>query len=363
MHTKNRASVMLYMSVIAVVFLSMSLPTMGYAASPKPSCTLTVTTPTSVQKVSDAHAVILIQKGETFSVAWKSNHAETAERNGRTLKTEGRARYTPKKSQTYEYVFRSGSDEVSCSVDLTLVSSSITTLPSSKNTTMKGKVTGVKKVSVEVVDTKKEKSVYMSKKLKVRSGVWKTSLPKKLKNGTYTLLINGEVEGTMYPMTQSTFTIGKKAVAAPQGSSTLVVQTVPLLSGGNVQGSSLVPVAYLQVLNIGKENAQTKGFWITQNGMAPTSVIAGFSVTDDTGTIYPQKSMNENTMFTKTTFIPVESTIAPGAMRLFTFKVQTIPNLSAYVGQQLKLDVTSVDTSATLQSRLPLRGTTWTIAL
>jgi hypothetical protein len=316
-----------------------------------------------VQKTNDEHEVILLQKGETFSVAWKSNHAETAERNGRTLKTEGSARYTPKKSQTYEYVFRSGSEEVSCSVDLKLVSSSITTFPSSKNTTMKGKVMGVKKVSVEIIDTTTEKSVYMSKKITVRKGIWKASVPKKLKNGAYILSVRGEVDGVMYPMTQSEFTIGKQAVVAPQVSSTLVVQTVPLLLGGVVQGSSLVPISYLQVLNIGKEEAHTKGFWITQNGTAPTSVIAGFSVTDDMGTIYPQIPMKENTMFTKTTFIPVENTIAPSAMRLFTFKVQTIPYLSAYVGQQLKLDVTSVDTSATLQSRLPLRGTTWTIAL
>ncbi|MDD5068602.1 MAG: hypothetical protein PHN89_03320, partial [Candidatus Pacebacteria bacterium] len=62
-------------------------------------------------------------------------------------------------------------------------------------------------------------------------------------------------------------------VVASHASTTLVVSLVPLLSGGVVHAGKTVPISSLQITNVGKELAILRGFWVQQNGTAPTQSI------------------------------------------------------------------------------------------
>jgi len=59
-------------------------------------------------------------------------------------------------------------------------------------------------------------------------------------------------------------------------------------------------------------------------------------------------------------FAPTDAIIEPGKTKLFTIKA-TVSTNSAYIGGQLKIDVTSIDTTASQKGNFPIAGTTWTI--
>lgn len=157
-----------------------------------------------------------------------------------------------------------------------------------------------------------------------------------------------------------------KVVAPPavvEGPTTLRVATVPLLSGGVAYPGASVPVAYLQVLNSGSAATVLRGFTLTQKGNASTNAIIGLSTIDDkggsvsvTGGVVGQTPfMNgEATVDTEVVFLP-------GQRKLFTIRAVMAPILTAYRGTQVTLDVTGVETSASVQGIFPIRGTTWVI--
>ncbi|MDD5050935.1 MAG: hypothetical protein PHV93_04355 [Candidatus Pacebacteria bacterium] len=155
-------------------------------------------------------------------------------------------------------------------------------------------------------------------------------------------------------------------IVVTHASTTLVVSLVPLLSGGTVHAGKTVPISYLQITNVGKEPASLKGFWLQQNGSAPAQSIIGLSTVDDTGTLRNfSGGIEGSTPFTGNSgFAPSDNiTFAPGQMRLFTIKTTITHDVTLYLGTQLKIDVTSIDTNATsVMGRFPIHGTTWTIA-
>ena len=53
---------------------------------------------------------------------------------------------------------------------------------------------------------------------------------------------------------------------------------------------------------------------------------------------------------------------APGQIHLFTIKAIMTPNVLPYIGAALMIDVTGIETAATVRDPFPIRGTTWTIA-
>lgn len=146
---------------------------------------------------------------------------------------------------------------------------------------------------------------------------------------------------------------------------TLKVKLVPLLSGGVARAGASVPVSYLQITNTGQGSATLTGFTIKQNGSAPAeSTIIGLTTVDDKGDLRGSIGGTEGTaLFTNASALaPVNITLAPGQMRLFTIKAKLSININAYIGQQLMIDVTSIDTNAKVEGNFPIRGTTWTIA-
>ncbi len=148
----------------------------------------------------------------------------------------------------------------------------------------------------------------------------------------------------------------------PTGATTLGIRGLALLSGGVVHAGQTVPISYLQVKNFGKEGTFLKGFQVTQNGNASTQSIVQLSTVDDTGTIR-DVSQGTTPFQNGSGFVPTNAYFAPGQTRLFTIKATLISNVSTYLGTELKIAVTSMDTTAELRKNdFPINGTTWTIA-
>lgn len=145
------------------------------------------------------------------------------------------------------------------------------------------------------------------------------------------------------------------------GTTTLAIQSVPLLVGGTAHAGGSVPVSYLQITNIGTECALLKGFWVTQRGSAPTQSVTGLSTVDDTG---GSRGLIEGSLLFQngTALAPTYALFAPGQMLLFTIKVNMALDVSPYVGTQLILEVASVESTASVRGQFPIQGTTWTIA-
>ncbi len=152
-------------------------------------------------------------------------------------------------------------------------------------------------------------------------------------------------------------------VIIEEGPTTLSVSSVPLLWGGTASAGSSVAISYLKVVNIGKASTTLKGFLLQQNGSAPGEAVIGLSTVDDNGEPRGLSGGKEgSTPFKKgVAYAPAHAVFAPGQMRLFTIKAIMSNNLSAYVGTQLKIDVTGVDANATINGSFPMRGTTWTL--
>lgn len=154
------------------------------------------------------------------------------------------------------------------------------------------------------------------------------------------------------------------SVIVTSGDTTLTVSLVPLLSGGTAHAGKAVPVSYLQITNIGKDSATLTGFWIKQNGSASTQSIIGLTTVDDKGGSRGSVGGVEGATPFKDgmAFAPTNATFAPGQMRLFTIKAVLSANISSYIGKQLMIDVTSIETNAKVSGAFPIVGTTWTLA-
>lgn len=149
----------------------------------------------------------------------------------------------------------------------------------------------------------------------------------------------------------------------PAGTSTLTVESIPLLSGGDARGGATVPVSYLYIVNTGKGKVSLNGFWVKQNGSASTKAVIGLTAVDDKEIAHGAVGGSEGgTPFSNgVAFVPLNITFTPGQERLFTIKAMLTSNVSSYAGTQLKIDVTGVESNASEKGAFPIRGTTWTI--
>jgi hypothetical protein len=149
------------------------------------------------------------------------------------------------------------------------------------------------------------------------------------------------------------------------GTTTLAVRSVPLLSGGTVHAGEAVPISYLQITNTGSAGAHLTGFWVSQEGSAPTESIIGLTTVDDRGGSRGSIGGVEGAapFQNGSALVPTDAYFAPGQMRLFTIKAIMSHSVTANVGTDLMLDVSSLVTTAGVQGQFPIRGTTWTISL
>ena len=75
------------------------------------------------------------------------------------------------------------------SADATIDVSSLTSNLSKP--TITGTATGTKSIKISIYKEGSKKTVYKKSSIKVRDGIWKSKISKKLPNGTYTITISG----------------------------------------------------------------------------------------------------------------------------------------------------------------------------
>lgn len=162
----------------------------------------------------------------------------------------------------------------------------------------------------------------------------------------------------------ATSIISTSTPSVATGTTTLTIQSVPLLSGGVVHAGQSVPISYLEIINIGTSSAQLTGFWVKQNGSASTDSVVGLSTVDDKGGSQGLiRGAEGSALFTNgLAFAPTDTFFSPGQMRLFTIKAILAPDVTAYTGTALMIDVASIQTTATVEGNFPIRGTTWAIS-
>ncbi|MBP9771860.1 MAG: hypothetical protein KBD16_02975 [Candidatus Pacebacteria bacterium] len=351
--------------LISALIFTVFTPRATNATSNKLTCSLSVTTPTG-ETTMHAEKDVLLKKGDVIEIEWESTNAKKAvDGKGDTIALSGSATSSPQKNTTYSYRFSSGSKKVMCTVSVVIASGSITKSSLSSDAskpTLSGKATGVKTVQVVVYKEDTTKPLYTSKSIKVKRGSWKVKVSKKLPDGAYDVVVRGPKDMGLNTLATGTLVIGDDD-AGTSSATTLVVKSVPLLSGGIARGGSSVAVSYLQVINVGKEMATLKSFALKQNGSASTQSIITLTSTDDIGTSKSSTGGAEGSTPFKNGIasVPTNATIAAGETRLFTIKAVLTSNVSSHIGKQLMIDVAGVTANASVKGAFPIRGTTWTI--
>lgn len=147
------------------------------------------------------------------------------------------------------------------------------------------------------------------------------------------------------------------------GKTILAVQSIPLLFGGAVQAGESVPIAYLQITNVGDAGTVLEGFQIQQNGSASTKVITELSTIDDIGGSQGLSGGEEDSrpFDGEKAVAPTKAYFAPGQMRLFTIQARVSKDITAYLGEELRIDLAGLITDAKVQGVFPIRGTTWVL--
>jgi hypothetical protein len=227
-----------------------------------------------------------------------------------------------------------------------------------------GEATGTKTIRLNIYKEGSSKVLYKSKIIKVKDGVWSTKIYKTLKKGEYDIKLYGSKGLSRDTLETNTLMIGGDKKEVSKSKTTLVVELVPLLVGGTVRPNKVVPVSYLQVTNIGQDFAIVKGFWLKQNGSARTASVVALTTIDDTGILKGSTaSLNAAPFKDNSAFAPIPDVVlAPGQMRLFTIKAEMASDVSLNIGKNLVIDVSSIETNATVKGQFPIRGTTWNIS-
>lgn len=359
---------------LGIVTLLLSLPSSASAASVKPTCSAKIVTPQGETKTKKETEVSVI-KGDTITVSWDSKNAkEAVDADGNKVALSGSTTVVVNDMDTYSYTFKTGSKKVTCSIEASIVGGSIDSsslITNSSKPKISGTASGTKtvKVTVKAEDSNK---TYLNKTIKVKNGKWKAEVTKKLADGRYSVSVfsgDGEVNlasGTLIvgKSTSNTQSNSNSKSTNSKSSSTLSVSLVPLLVGGTAHAGGSVPVSYLKVINVGKEVAVLKGITLKQNGNAGDSAIIGLTTVDDkNGSRTSIGGVEGESPFKNgVATIPMDITFAPDQMLIFTIKAGLTKNISAYVGKQLAIEVSSIDTNANLKGAFPIRGTTWNIA-
>ncbi|HUQ30401.1 MAG TPA: hypothetical protein VM103_02675 [Candidatus Paceibacterota bacterium] len=243
----------------------------------------------------------------------------------------------------------------------------------SVNPTISGTSADSKALKIVIREMGTEKIIYTGTDIRITKGAWHARITKNLLNGLYAVEVAPAKDAKPETTLRGVLAIGIMAPPVapplalipvqPTASTTLVISSVPLLFGGVARIGTAAPVAYLQVTNVGKAPALVNGFWIKQNGSAPTQSIIGLSTVDDQGGSRGSVGGMEGSVLFKDgqAFAPTAATLAPGQMRLFTIKALLTNSAYAALGT-LAIDVVGIDSTASAKAVFPIRGTTWTLS-
>ena len=341
------------------------IPSTTQAAYTGPVCVLWTQT-SSGSVVAAGESEVMLNKGEDITMYWVSVNATNAEDgNGKKIPVSGKSVQSPTKKTTYSYTFSRGSREFECSVvvhpvDASVTKSTLSTL--STKPTISGEAKDTKTVSFEIFKAGTKKPVYESESIKVTDGEWKHKVTDTLAKGTYSFVLYGSDELKLNTISKQTLTIGSSA-SADTGASTMVVQSIPLLSGGVAKKNQTIALQYLQVLNVGLQPVTVTGIKMKQTGTASTDAVVSLIAVDDTEVHKVQVgNVGQSPFESGEALIPITLTIKPKETRLFTLKALMGSDLSDYSGDTLKMVVSGVDSKSTVKGTFPIKGVTWTIA-
>ena len=354
------------MLLALALFAVLGIPSTTQAAYTGPVCVLWTQT-SSGSIVAAGESEVMLNKGEDITMYWVSVNSTSAEDgDGKKIPVSGKSVMSPTKKTTYTYTFSRGSREFECSVvvhpvDASVTKSTLTT--ASTKPTISGTAKDTKTVSFEVFKAGAKKAVYESETIKVTDGKWKHKVTDTLPKGSYSFVLYGSDELKLNTISKQTLTIGS-AVAADTGASTMVVQSIPLLSGGLAKKNQTIGLSYLQVLNVGLQPVTVTGIKVKQTGTASTDAITSLIAVDDTEIHKVQVGNVGQSPFTSDdeALIPITLTIKPKETRLFTLKALMGTDLSDYSGDTLKLVVSGVESRSAVKGTFPIKGVTWTIA-
>jgi hypothetical protein len=308
-------------------------------------------------------ASLTIRKNDFVGLVWNAtNITDGIDIQGKKIPALGFEIVVPNKDVSYTYTFNQGSKKVTCSLSITVLSgefSSKETYKRGEKITIAGSVIGTKKVIIDFNSSAKTVPVYSTKPLTVLDQKFRYKLPKVLPDDTYTVIMKTVGANSMVVAT-TTVRVGKvKYIPA----TTLVVQKVPLLSGGSVKASTEVPVAYIQIINVGENPSIINALAVRQVGSAPVSAITKMSVIDQFDTI--NGSIGNGTsispFITDTAKIPTQITLAPKESRLFTIRASVAGNVPANIGRTISLALLGLESNSIIASALPVYNPNWTI--
>lgn len=229
-----------------------------------------------------------------------------------------------------------------------------------------GGAQNLKSVRYEIADAS-GKRLYRSKELRVRDERWKGTSSKKLKAGSYAVVVYDAKDKTKKTLAKGTLVIGGGTIPvskAPKSDGIISVSALPLLAGGVANQGTSVPVAYLKVQNATGSAVNLEGFTLKQNGSAAGTSVIGFSTSDDKGGSRATVGGIEGVSAFKagSAYVPLAATILPNQVRIFTIKAQLSRNAGADLGKQLYIDVIGVTANGTVRAGYPIHGATWVIA-
>ena len=349
----------------AAVFAVLSMPFQTQAAYTGPVCILWTQT-SSGSVVAAGESEVMLNKGEDITIYWLTANATAAENSsGETIPVSGKTVKSPTKKTTYTYTFSRGSREVECSVvvypvDVSVTKSTLSTL--STKPTISGTAKDTKTVSFEVFEAGVKKPIYESETINVIDGAWKHKLTDTLSKGSYSLVLYGTDGLKLNTVSKQTLTIGSTADSSTSAS-TIVVESIPLLSGGVAKKNQTITLSYLQVLNVGLQPVTITGIKMKQTGTASTDTLTTLFAVDDTELHKGQVGKIGTSPFKSgEALIPISLTIKPKETRLFTLKALLGSDMSDDIGDTLKLVVSGVESQSSVKGSFPIKGVTWTIA-
>lgn len=334
------------------------------AATGAPTCMLIVTTEgktTFVQGTKELE----VSPGSKVQIAWGSSGA-TQTTNSFSGGLSGFREDTPTETKTYTFTFNNGGAQTTCSVTAliggkaSIDSKSLST--TSSKPTLRGSTSEYERVVIEIRKEGETKAFFKSKTIRVRNDSWSAKVTKSLKDGIYDVTVLGKTGTSTTSIATGRLVVGDN-VSAQTSNAAFKVGTIALLSGGEAKRGTTIPVSYLQITNVGKEQGTLRGFWLKQYGGADMRAVIGLVVVDDRGGSrgYAGGVEGSTPFKNNVAFAPTNAVFAPGERKLFTIKAVLSTDVSAYVGSDIKLSVTSVDSNGAASGAYPISGTTWYI--
>ncbi len=353
-------------TLLSLIFLVLGIlitPIWAEAAD-TPSCVLLVSTSAGIYAKSGESDVLQVI-GDPLKIFWISSSVDRAEnKSGTQIPIFGQTIKNPKSLTNYSYTFIKGSNETKCSVTVHPVTGGFNddSLTTEKNQpTLIGKASKVKEVKVEVYKISTKSLVHKSDAIKVIDGEWRYEIDEKLADGQYDVILKANEDWQLNKIDSGILTVGDVSRSSLPG--TIVVQSIPLLTGGLAKAGETKSLLYLHILNVSNDPVTITGISMKQVGSASTDSLLSLSATDDTNKAQGKVGGNGVSPFKSgVAKIPITLTIAPKETRLFTLKGTIVNNISSYLGDSLRIEVSGVTSRSNVKGDFPIRGVTWVLS-